>query len=121
MTEEDVTRAIIRPMRRLYPPPRHLRGDEDDLDSALREYRRALARFDQDVLEKAWERVVAGHEIWCWPKVGVFVKAAVQAHRELHPPGAVEPWVWPCARSARRWVVRGTKVRNASNRRGRCR
>ena len=93
MTEEDVTRAILRPMRKLYPPPRHLRADEDDLDSALREYRRALGRFDQDVLEKAWERVVAGHEIWCWTKVGVFVKAAAQVHREMHPPGAVEPWV----------------------------
>ena len=53
MSEEDVTRAIIRPMRRLYPPPRHLRADEDDLDAALPEYRRALGRFDGDVLERA--------------------------------------------------------------------
>ncbi len=64
MTAEDVDLAIIKPMCRLYKPTGHLQASEDAAEEALKEYRRALAPFDQAVLD--------------------------QAHRELHPPGRID-------------------------------
>src|SRR4051812_12111234 len=91
MAEEDVDRAILKPMRAMFPAPRHLRADEDALDAALREYRRALSRFDEQVLERAWQQVVARQAYWCWPKVSDLVQAAEQAQRELRP--QTDAWV----------------------------
>jgi hypothetical protein len=90
MTAEDVDLAIIKPMCRLYKPTGHLQATEGAPEEALKEYRRALAVFDQDVLERAWQNIVRQHRFWCWPSVAEIVQAADQAHRELHPPGRID-------------------------------
>src|SRR5207253_2764014 len=89
MTAEDVDTAIIRPMKRMFPAPRHLRADEDAYDATLSAYRKSLARFDQAVLEQAWQRVVERNTLWCWPKLSDLIEAAQEAQRTI----TCEPWV----------------------------
>jgi hypothetical protein len=113
MSEEDVNDAIIKPMCRLYPPPRHLRGDEDILDAALGTYRRALARFDQKVLEAAWDRVVAQNAIWCWPKVADIVQAA-EAVKGASRPELSEDWVERATRMADSYTRRYMQTTQAA-------
>lgn len=93
MTAEDVDQVIIRRLRANtpYPSPRHLRADA--YENTLSDYRRALARFDHDVLERAWRKAIEASQVWCWPKIGDILQAAEQAQRELHPPGRGEDWV----------------------------
>jgi hypothetical protein len=92
VTAEDAERTVIRPMCRLYKPPRHLQASEDTAEEALKEYRRALAPFDADILEQAWRQVVRRHGFWCWPGVADIVVAAEQARRDVHPAGQPQAW-----------------------------
>lgn len=85
--------AILKPMRQLYPAPRHLRGDEDAFEAALTAYRQALSRFDSAVLRRTWQRVVETNELWCWPKIGELVRAAEQFDRQSHPLAQADDWV----------------------------
>lgn len=86
MSEDDADQ-IVRRIKRKWRPFRHIQGDEDLADEALNDYRKALAPFDPDVLERAWELVVARHRFPCWPYESEFLDAARQAQRELHPLG----------------------------------
>lgn len=93
MAAEDVDQVIIKRLRANtpFPAPRHLRADEDALESALSDYRMALARFDEQVLERAWRRAVETNPVWCWPKISDILQAAEQAQRELGP--KADAWV----------------------------
>jgi hypothetical protein len=108
--DAEIDRAVLRPMRALYSPPRHLRADEDALDAALATYRRALGRFDPDVLARAWQQVVEQNELWCWPKLSDLVKAADQAQRELHPQACGQAWVEQATRRTEEYTRRFLKT-----------
>lgn len=86
--------AVLRPMQRVYLPPRHLRRyDTDDPDAkeeALEQYRQALAGYDRATLEKAWQRVRAGHDYSIWPTPAALVQAAELSLPRPRPPSEVE-------------------------------
>lgn len=77
-----VEEAILRPMRAIYPPPVHLRGDPDALRLALDTYRRGLARFERPVLEAAWQLAAEGNEYWTWPKLSDLIGHAQEIKRQ---------------------------------------
>lgn len=90
MSREDVEEVVLRPMRRVYLPPRHLRcydrDDPDAMEEALEQYRQALAGYDRPVLEAAWRRVRAGHDFSIWPTPAKFVQAAELSLPRPRPP-----------------------------------
>jgi hypothetical protein len=93
MTAAEAYEAVIRPMMSLLPAPNHIRHDPEAKSRALEIYTRALEKYERPVLERAWQRVVESHELWCWPTVAQLRQAAVQAHRELQPAKDPEAWV----------------------------
>jgi hypothetical protein len=74
-----VVRAIvIEPMLALYPPPTHLRGNEQAQALALAAYETALAGFDRATLERGWAKVIAEQTYWVWPNPGMIAEACRQ-------------------------------------------
>jgi hypothetical protein len=94
MSREDVEEVILRPMQRVYLPPRHLRRyDTDDPDAreeALEQYRQALSGYDRDTLQRAWQRVRAEHDFSIWPTPARLVQAAEMALPRPRPPSEAE-------------------------------
>ena len=64
---DAVRDLILKPMQEIYLPPLHLRHDADAQARALDAYAAALAPFDGDTLQRAWENVVARQTYWVWP------------------------------------------------------
>src|SRR3712207_3525953 len=94
MSRWDVTETIVRPMQRVYLPPRHLRHhDPEDLEAkqeALEQYYHALESFARDTVENAWRRVRAKHEFSIWPTPAKVVQAANQFVPKPLPPSEAE-------------------------------
>src|SRR5262245_4842218 len=88
-SEGEIDAAVIGPMCALFPTPTHLRGNNDAIRQALNVYRRALGRFDPDVLAEAWQRVAERNTFWTWPKVADVVQACEEVRRRKPE----EPWV----------------------------
>lgn len=80
MSRDDVGEKIIMPMMITYLPPRAYTSEEQRI--ALEAYFMALQRFDAEILEAAWNSVVASTRGRAWPVPGVFVAAAASAARE---------------------------------------
>src|ERR1700733_2065902 len=95
MTSEDVEHAIIRPMRATLPAPLHVRNKPAAIETLLNVYRHALASFERETLEKAWLKVAASQDYWCWPMPETLVKAAKHFHDLAHPfdPRQTDAWV----------------------------
>jgi hypothetical protein len=83
---QAVREVIITPMVELYLPPLHLRADPAARIRALDAYEKALAPFDRDTLQRAWEMVVAQQTFWVWPNPGVIVEACRQCQPKPKPP-----------------------------------
>jgi len=66
---------ILEPMLSLYPPPTHLRGNQQAQQRALAAYEKALAGFDRNTLQRGWENVVARQARWVWPSPRIIVEA----------------------------------------------
>lgn len=79
MRKQTVNQVIIDPMTRLYQPPAHLRGRENEagLRDTVAEYQAGLSRYSRHVLEAAWAEVKAEHEAWIWPHLKT-IKAACE-------------------------------------------
>lgn len=94
MSREDVEEVVLRPMQRVYLPPRHLRHhDTDDPDAkeeALEQYHQALAGYDRAALQKAWQRVRAEHDFSIWPTPAKLVQAAELSLPRQRPPSEAE-------------------------------
>jgi hypothetical protein len=94
MSRKDVEEVVLRPMQRVYLPPRHLRfHDADDPDAkeeALEQYYQALSGYDRAALEKAWQRVRAGHDFSIWPTPARLVQAAELSLPRPRPPSEAE-------------------------------
>ena len=92
-TSQDVEEAVIRPMRALFPPPVHLRGDAEAQRLALDTYRRGLTRFERPELERGWQNVAEGNGYWCWPTLAELARACGQCRKEAQAAEPVaEPW-----------------------------
>jgi hypothetical protein len=87
---QAVRDLILEPMLELYLPPTHLRADAQARERALAAYEQALARFDRDTLQHAWDRVVADQAFWVWPNPGTIVAACRQCEPRTKPPGEEE-------------------------------
>jgi hypothetical protein len=85
-----VRNVILEPMLALYPPPSHLRHDEQAQQRALAAYEKALAGFDRATLERAWEKVVARQAGWVWPNPRTIVDACRQCQPRPTPPSDQE-------------------------------
>jgi hypothetical protein len=81
--------TIIERMTSLYEAPRYLRGNKAAMEAALSCYRQGLERFDQAVLEQAWQKAVEQNEMWCWPTLQALVSLAEKFQPKTQP----EPWV----------------------------
>jgi hypothetical protein len=82
---DAVRDLILKPMQELYLPPLHLRHDADAQARALAAYETALASFDADTLQSAWQNVVARQTYWIWPACGSIVEACRQCQPKPSP------------------------------------
>jgi hypothetical protein len=91
----DVDEAVIAPMLIALPAPLHIRGKPAAIETLLNVYRHALAGFERETLEKAWLKVAASQDYWCWPMPETLVKAAKHFHDLAHPfdPRQTDAWV----------------------------
>jgi hypothetical protein len=80
----------------------------DDVDRAI--LRRALEPFDQEVLERAWDRVVRDNPLWCWPKLVDLAVAAEHFHRRAHPAGQADACLEQAVRLTDDYVPRFLKT-----------
>ncbi len=72
-----VEHAILKPMRKLYGPPRNV----EDEAGALRQYAEDLHQFTTEVLETAWKTVRQNHAYKSWPTIATIIKACHEARR----------------------------------------
>lgn len=63
-------REFLARMTERFPAPTHLRHPEAR-QRALDDYAKSLLPFDAATLNRAWDRLVATRELWCWPAAGV--------------------------------------------------
>lgn len=117
MAREDVEEVILKPMQRLYLPPKHLRyhdvDDPEAKEEALGQYVQALERFDGDTLERAWQRVRARHEFSIWPTPAKIVQAAEIVQPKPLPPSETErkrQQAWQDAQNYANQFLRRRKV-----------
>lgn len=94
MSRRDVEEAILRPMQRLYLPPRHLRHHDpeapDARDEALQEYLVALERFPRDILDRVWARTREEHTYSIWPTPATLCQWARAEQLRSGSPGEIE-------------------------------
>jgi hypothetical protein len=83
---DAVRDIILQPMQEMFLPPVHLRRHADAQARALDAYAKALAQFDSDTLQRAWQQVVARQTYWIWPSCGAIVEACRQCRPRPAPP-----------------------------------
>jgi hypothetical protein len=86
-TVQDI---ILKPMQELYLPPLHLRHDADAQTCVLDAYAKALAPFDADTLQRAWQKVIAEQTNWIWPSCGSIAAVCRQCQPKPAPPSEEE-------------------------------
>ena len=87
---DAVRDIILKPMCELYLPPLHLRRDADAQERALAAYATALAPFNRDTLQRAWQKVLAEQTYWVWPNPGTIAEACRQCQPKPTPPSDEE-------------------------------
>lgn len=81
-----VREVVLRPMLALYPPPTHLRGDQETINLALVCYEQALGRFDRATLEAGWHKTLAEQTFWVWPSPGTIAEACRRCQHRAQLP-----------------------------------
>jgi hypothetical protein len=84
MSRDDATTEILKPMQKLFDPPRPGMSDEDTV-AALDQYADSLEQFDGNVLREAWRQT---REHWLrgtWPTIAVIIRHATLIARQLRP------------------------------------
>jgi hypothetical protein len=94
MTSHDVELAVIKPMVATLPAPLHVRGKPAATEMLLNVYRHALAGFERETLEKAWQKVAQEQGFWTWPLPETLVKAAEHFHILANPFDQRESDLW---------------------------
>ena len=107
---DAVRDIILKPMQELYLPPLHLRHDVDAQARALAAYETALAAFDRDTLQRAWEHVVAHQSYWVWPSCGTIAEACRQCRPRPEPPSDEEQRKEKASRMADAYAARFMKT-----------
>jgi hypothetical protein len=89
----DVEECVILPMRAAFPPPTHLRGSDHAQEASLNVYRRALAKFPRDVLERAWQEAAERQDYFMWPRCATILEACERIEKEAGVPVERVEWV----------------------------
>lgn len=71
MSKATVKTQILEPMLAIYSPP----FNTENVPLAMKQYAEVLSGQTEEVLRKAWQRVVRTHEASTWPSPAVILKA----------------------------------------------